>query len=162
MRRFKLDRIDRQILRDLQTDGRMTNVELAQRVGISAPPCLRRVRALEAAGYIKGYEALLDLDALGFGYTVFARVGLKSQAAEDLRKFDELVRSWPEVREAHQLQGEDDFLLKIVTFDPHSFQEFLETKLTPAPNVSRVKTANVQRVSKAAPRVPVELLESSR
>ena len=87
MRQIKLDRIDRRILRDLQADGRMTNVELAQRVGISAPPCLRRVRALEKSGLIRGYHADINPEALGFGVTVFAQVGLSSQSDVDLRAF---------------------------------------------------------------------------
>src|ERR671912_2198013 len=106
MRRVKLDRIDRRILRDLQADGRMTNVELARRAGISAPPCLRRVRALEESGYIRGYHADINPEALGFGVTIFAQVGLASQAEADLKAFEELVRSWPEVRECHMLAGE--------------------------------------------------------
>src|SRR6201999_1935161 len=98
MRRIKLDRIDRRILRDLQDDGRMTNVELARRAGISAPPCLRRVRALEEAGYIKGYHATVESNLLGYNVTVFAQVGLNSQAEGDLRAFEEMVLGWPEVR----------------------------------------------------------------
>ncbi len=94
MRQIKLDRIDRRILRDLQADGRMTNVELAQRVGISAPPCLRRVRALEKAGLIRGYHADINPEALGFGVTVFAQVGLSSQSDQDLRGFEEMVSHW--------------------------------------------------------------------
>src|SRR4051812_34461003 len=108
MRRIKLDKIDRRILRDLQTDGRMTNVELAHRAGISAPPCLRRVRALEEAGYIRGYHADLNPEALGYGVTVFAQVGLNSQAEPDLKAFEALIRSWPEVREANMLAGDTD------------------------------------------------------
>src|ERR1700739_2253023 len=101
MQRVKLDRIDRQILSDLQANGRMTNVELAQRAGISAPPCLRRVRALEEAGFIRGYHADINAEALGFGVTVFAQVGLASQAEPDLKAFEGLIATWPEVREAH-------------------------------------------------------------
>src|SRR6202171_5366694 len=103
MRRVRLDRIDRRILQNLQAEGRMTNVELARRVGISAPPCLRRVRALEEAGLIRGYHAEISAEALGFMVTVFAQVGLSSQAEADLRSFEGLVATWPEVREAHML-----------------------------------------------------------
>ena len=91
MQRVKLDRIDRQILSDLQNEGRMTNVDLAKRAGISAPPCLRRVRALEEAGFIKGYHADLDSVALGFNVSVFAHVGLNSQAEVDLLAFEQMV-----------------------------------------------------------------------
>src|ERR1700749_1403460 len=109
--RCNLDRIDRPILADLQDDGRMTNVELARRAEISAPPCLRRVRALEEGGYIRGYHADINPEAPGFGVTVFAQVGLSSQAETDLKAFEALMQSWPEVRECHMLAGETDFLL---------------------------------------------------
>eukprot|EP00602_Paraphysomonas_sp_CaronLab_P010142 CAMPEP_0185030346 /NCGR_PEP_ID=MMETSP1103-20130426/17263_1 /TAXON_ID=36769 /ORGANISM="Paraphysomonas bandaiensis, Strain Caron Lab Isolate" /LENGTH=110 /DNA_ID=CAMNT_0027565431 /DNA_START=9 /DNA_END=337 /DNA_ORIENTATION=+ len=106
----RLDPIDRRILAELQADGRMTNVELAKRVGISAPPCLRRVRTLEDAGYIKGYHAEVDARALGFEVKVFANVGLISQAEADLSAFESRCRAWPLVRECHMLNGEVDFL----------------------------------------------------
>jgi len=156
MRGVKLDRIDRRILRDLQDSGRMTNVELAQRAEISAPPCLRRVRALEEAGVIRGYHAELNPAALGFNVTVFAQVGLSSQAEHDLKSFEELVNSWAQVRECHMLAGETDFLLKIVAEDWDAYQKFLTTKLTTAPNVSHVKSALAIRTAKLMPGVPVE------
>ncbi|HEX9466317.1 MAG TPA: Lrp/AsnC family transcriptional regulator [Alphaproteobacteria bacterium] len=156
MRGVKLDRIDRRILRDLQDSGRMTNVELAQRAEISAPPCLRRVRALEEAGVIRGYHAELNPASLGFNVTVFAQVGLSSQAEHDLKAFEELVNSWPQVRECHMLAGETDFLLKIVAEDWDAYQKFLTTKLTTAPNVSHVKSALAIRTAKLLPGVPVE------
>lgn len=157
MRRVKLDRIDRRILSDLQQDGRMTNVDLARRAGISAPPCLRRVRALEEAGFIRGYHADLNAEALGFGVAVFAQVGLSSQAEHDLKAFEALMQSWPEVRECHMLAGETDFLLRIVAVDWDAYQRFLTTKLTAAPNVSHVKSALAIRTCKHAPGVPIEL-----
>jgi len=161
MRRVKLgrrlDRIDRRILHDLQEDGRMTNVELAKRAGISAPPCLRRVRALEKAGLIKGYHADINAEALGYGVTVFAQVGLSSQAEADLKAFEALMASYPEVRECHMLAGEADFLLRIVAVDWDAYQRFLTTRLTPAPNVNHVKTALAIRTSKSEPGVPIEV-----
>jgi DNA-binding Lrp family transcriptional regulator len=157
MRRVKLDRIDRRILRDLQADGRMTNVDLARRAGISAPPCLRRVRALEEAGYVRGYHADINPEALGFGVTVFAQVGLASQAEADLRRFEELVKGWPLVRECHMLAGEFDFLLKVVAEDWDSYHQFLTSKLTSAPNVSHVKSALAIRTAKNEPGVPIEV-----
>jgi DNA-binding Lrp family transcriptional regulator len=159
MQRVKLDRIDRRILADLQADGRMTNVDLARRAGISAPPCLRRVRALEEAGFIKGYHAEVDPQALGFNVTVFAHVGLNSQAEADLRAFEALVRQWPEVRECHMLAGETDFLLKIVAQDWDDYQRFLTTRLTAAPNISHVKSALGIRTSKLEPGVPIRVEE---
>src|SRR6202007_1720902 len=155
MRRIKLDRIDRRILRNLLTDGRMTNVELARRVGISAPPCLRRVRALEEAGMIRGYHAELAPEALGYAVTVFAQVGLSSQAEADLRAFEHLVATWPEVREAYMLAGETDFLLKIIAPDWDSYQRFLSDKLTSAPNVSHAKPALMIRISKNERGIPI-------
>ena len=120
-----LDEIDRNILRELQDNGRITNVELARRVGISAPPCLRRVRALEEAGYIKGYRALLDEKLLGFEVTVFAMVHLSSQAEADLITFEEFVRRQPLVRECWMLSGEIDFILKCVAPNLTAFQAFV-------------------------------------
>ena len=158
---MKLDAIDRKILTELQEDGRMTNVELSKRVGISAPPCLRRVRALEEAGYIHGYHAALDPQALGFQVTVFAMVGLHSQAEADLLAFQDLVRSWPMVRECHMLNGEIDFILKIVSPDLSVFQSFLTEKLTSAPNVESVKTSLTIRTSKDLPGVPLEYLDQA-
>ena len=153
--KVKLDRVDRRILADLQADGRMTNVDLARRAGISAPPCLRRVRALEEAGLIRGYHAEVDSKALGYQVTVFAQVGLASQAEHDLEIFEKTVRGWPEVRECHMLAGEADFLLKIVARDWEDYQRFLTTKLTPAANVTHVKSALSIRASKTEPGVPI-------
>lgn len=154
--KIKLDDVDRRILKDLQSDGRMTNVELAKRIGISAPPCLRRVRALEDNNVIRGYHADINPDALGYSVMVFAFVGLNSQAEVDLQEFEALVNAWPEVRECHMLVGETDFMLKIVAHDWDHFQQFLTSKLTPAPNVSHVKTALAIRSNKDEPGVPID------
>ena len=154
-KKFKLDTVDKRILSDLQEHGRMTNVELAKNAGISAPPCLRRVRALEDAEIIKGYHADIDGEALGYTVTIFAFVGLTSQAETDLQEFEILVKSWDMVRECHMLMGETDFLLKIVARDWDDFQRFLTSNLTPAPNVSHVKTALAIRSRKNIPGVPI-------
>jgi DNA-binding Lrp family transcriptional regulator len=156
---IKLDPIDRKILAELQADGRMTNVELAKRVGISAPPCLRRVRTLEESGFIRGYHADVDARELGFEVQVFAMVGLYSQAEVDLSKFEEQCRNWPLVRECHMLNGEIDFILKCVAPDLTSFQKFLTNELTSAENVASVKTSLVIRCAKDAPGVPFSILE---
>jgi DNA-binding Lrp family transcriptional regulator len=156
-RRNKIDAVDRRILSDLQADGRLTNVELARRLGISPPPCLRRVRALENSGYIRGYHAIIDAEAMGFGVTVFAQVGLASQNELDLRAFEQLTLTWPQVRECNMLAGETDFLLKIVAEDWDHYQRFLTTQLTAAPNVAQVKSALAIRTSKYLPGVPIEL-----
>jgi len=155
----RLDEIDRKILAELQADGRMTNVELAKRVGISAPPCLRRVRALEESGYIRGYHADVDPRELGFEVQVFAMVGLQSQAEADLNAFEARCRDWQLVRECHMLNGEVDFILKCVAPDLSTFQRFLTGELTAAENVGSVKTSLVIRGAKDEPGVPFDILE---
>ncbi|NDW47985.1 Lrp/AsnC family transcriptional regulator [Ruegeria sp. PrR005] len=155
----RLDEIDRKILAELQADGRMTNVELAKRVGISAPPCLRRVRALEEQGLIRGYHAEVNARELGFEVQVFAMVGLESQAEVELNAFEERCRNWPLVRECHMLNGEVDFMLKCVAPDLSSFQSFLTGQLLSTPNVASVKTSLVIRGAKDEPGVPFDVLE---
>ena len=157
MQRVKLDEIDQLILRELLADGRMTNVELARRVGISAPPCLRRVRALEEAGFITGYHAEVNTRLLGYQVTVFAMVSLRSQAESDLTTFEQRVAKWPIVRECHMLNGEIDFILKCVARDLSEFQSFLTEHLTAAPNVASVKTSLTIRTSKSQPGVEIAL-----
>ncbi|MGQ5701757.1 Lrp/AsnC family transcriptional regulator [Sandaracinobacteroides sp. A072] len=154
-RAHQIDQIDREILATLQADGRITNVDLAARVGLTAPPCLRRVRALEESRIIKGYHANLSPEALGWPITVFAMVSLKSQAEADLRAFEEHVSRLPQVRECHMLNGEIDFILKVVARDLPSFQAFLTGQLTSAPNVASVKTSLTIRTSKSEIGVPV-------
>lgn len=156
----KLDPIDRHILAELQADGRMTNVELASRVGISAPPCLRRVRTLEEEGYIKGYHADVNARELGFEVAVFAMVRLNSQAEADLSAFEARCRAWPLVRECHMLNGEIDFILKCVSPDLSSFQNFLTEELLKADNVANVKTSLVIRCAKDEPGLPFDVLEA--
>jgi DNA-binding Lrp family transcriptional regulator len=153
-RRVKLDAIDLKILRDLQERGRITNVELAHRAGISAPPCLRRVRALEEAGYIRGYHAEIDHEALGFEVLFFVLVGLDSQAGEVLHAFETEMQAWPEVRECHMVRGAGDFILKIVARNTAHENE-LTTRLTAAPHVTTVQSIQVIRTAKSRPGVPV-------
>ena len=154
--KVKLDSIDRQILKELRDEGRITNVELARRVGISAPPCLRRVRALEQAGLIRGYHADLNGEELGYGLAVFAWIGLDSQHEDDLSAFERRMADLPMIRECHMLTGEADFILKIVARDWDSWQNFLTTELIAAPNVASVKTAPVLRRSKIEFGVPLD------
>jgi DNA-binding Lrp family transcriptional regulator len=151
----RLDTIDRKILKELQDEGRITNVELASRVGISAPPCLRRVRALEQAGYIKGYRGMLDERRLGYEVAVFAMVHLASQAEADLKAFEDFVRKEPLVRECWMLSGEIDFILKCVAPDMTTFQDFV-ARLTAEPHVRNVKTSLTLRNSKDAAMVPMD------
>jgi DNA-binding Lrp family transcriptional regulator len=150
----ELDAIDRRILRELQADGRMTNVELARRAGISAPPCLRRVRRLEETGIIRGYHADTDGAKLGFQITFFALVGLDSQKETVLTAFEAMVAAWDEVRACHMIRGGGDFLLQVVARDTAHENE-LTRRLTAAPNVSRVQTLQTIRVSKSVAGVPI-------
>lgn len=149
----QLDVTDWKILRELQSNGRITNVDLARRVGISAPPCLRRVRALEQSGIIKGYCALLDEKKIGHELVAFAMVGLHSQAEADLLAFESKVREWPIVRECYMLSGEVDFILKCIAPDLASFQDFVIHQLTAADQVDSVKTTLAIRQSKYKPGV---------
>ncbi len=157
MGKIKLDKIDRKILADLQEDGRMTNVQLAERAGISAPPCLRRVRALEEANVILGYHAEINPNALGYSITIFAQVGLDNQGDKDLKEFEKLIHSWDLVRECYMVAGDSDFLLKIVAEDWDDYQDFLTNQLTSAPNVKHVKSSMGVKMSKYTPGIPVEL-----
>ena len=149
-----LDEVDRQILAELQAVGRMTNVELARRVGLSAPPCLRRGRRLEEERIIRGYHADLDPVALGYEITFFALVGLESQKATVLAAFEADVQRWPEVRECHMIRGGGDFLLRLVARDT-AHENALTSRLTDAPEVARVQTLQTIRTAKDERGVPV-------
>ncbi len=152
---FSLDEIDRRIISELQEDGRMTNVELARRAGISPPPCLRRVRRLEDGGYIQGYRAQTDGQKLGWQIAFFVVVGLESQKQVALDAFEALVAGWPEVRECHMIRGGGDFLLKLVARDA-AHENQLTARLTGAPNVGKVQTLQTIRTSRALAGVPMD------
>jgi DNA-binding Lrp family transcriptional regulator len=156
---IELDATDWRILKELQADGRMTNIALANRIGLSAPPCLRRVRALEEAGLISGYTALVDEAMLGYALTAFAMVRLHNQAESDLRIFENRILGWPLVREAYMLSGESDFMLKCIARDLPGFQNFVLDELTAAPNVASVKTYMTIRRAKREPGVPIGAAE---
>jgi DNA-binding Lrp family transcriptional regulator len=146
--RADLDAIDMKILRELQAEGRITNVELSERVGISAPPCLRRVRKLEEAGVISGYRALINAQALGYDLVAFCMVGLVHQSDANLKEFAAMTEKWPIVREAWMVSGESDFLMHCVAKDLASFQNFVVDDLTAAPNVDTVRTMLTIRMVK--------------
>ena len=156
MEHHKLDSIDMRILSELQSNGRITNVELSRRAKITAPPCLHRMRALEKDGYVRGYHADLDGKLLGYEVSGFVFVGLSSQAEADLKQFEDQVRAWPMVRECHMLSGEVDFLLKVVAKDLSAFQTFITDTLTAAKNVASVKSSLVIHPTKNEPGVPIE------
>jgi DNA-binding Lrp family transcriptional regulator len=152
----QLDPIDWRILKELAADARLTNVALAAKVGLSPPPCLRRVRALESAGLISGYTALLDEAGLGFPLTAFVMVGLHAQAEADLRAFENRVLGWPLVREAYMMSGETDYLLHCLAPDLPAFQRFILDEVTPTPNVASVKTSLAIRRAKREPGLPLK------
>lgn len=156
MRRDRLDKIDRKILQELQDNGRITNVDLASKVGISAPPCLRRVRALEEAGYIKSYHAHVDKSSLGYGVMIYANVKLDNHGEQKLMEFVAQTEKWPQVRECHMLAGETDFMLKIVAQDWDNYQNFLTEELTATENVASVRSTLVIRTTREWPGVPIE------
>ena len=150
----ELDAIDLFILAELQRDGRMTNVELARRADITAPPCLRRVRRLEEVGVIRGYHADTDAAQLGWEIVLFAIVGLDSQKEQVLSAFEAAIAEWPEVRECHMIRGGGDFLLRMVARDT-AHQNTLTQRLTGMPSVSRVQTLQTIRTSRNEAGVPL-------
>ena len=150
MFRADLDAIDIRILKELQADGRMTNVELARKAGISAPPCLRRVRKLEEAGIIEGYHALLNAPALGLDLVAFCMVGLKHQSEANLKEFAASTAGWPLVRQAWMVSGDSDFLLHCVAENLTRFQDFVIEVLTANEQVDTVRTMlTIRQVKKA-------------
>ncbi|MDR3450253.1 MAG: Lrp/AsnC family transcriptional regulator [Alphaproteobacteria bacterium] len=156
MKHVKLDRTDLRILRELQHDGSITNVDLAKKAGISAPPCLRRVRALEEAGFIRGYHADIASDKLGYGITVFTMVSLTNHSESDIAHFAKLIEGWPQVRESYLMTGDIDYLLKIVAEDWEAFQKFITQQLTGVPNIAHVKSMPAMQRTKYAPGVPID------
>ena len=156
-KRIKLDKIDRRILRDLQINGRMTNVDLAKNAGISAPPCLRRVRALEDSGIIQSYHAYVDPASVGFGITVYVMVSLSSHAETNLTAFNKRCEEWDMVRECHMISGETDFLLRVVARDWDTYQQFLTEELHNAEGVASMKTMPLVRTTKYQPGVPISV-----
>lgn len=136
----RLDDIDRRILRTLQADGRIQNIDLAEKVGLSPSPCLRRVRALEDAGVIERYVALVEASKVGIGLTVFARVWLTGQDADTVDHFTAEVKRLPEVVECHLMAGDCDFLLRIVAADLDAYRTFQVNHLTRIKGVQSVKT----------------------
>lgn len=154
-RPIKLDAIDRNILRTLQANGRKSNIDLAEEVGLSAPPCLRRVKILEEEGFIKGYHAELNPEKIGFKVVVFAKISLQTNSDEDLEAFEALLAGWPMVREAHMLAGDDDYLLKVVAESWEHYQGFVTSQLANAPNVAKLSSTLVVKISKNEYGVPV-------
>jgi len=155
MKRVKLDRIDLRILQSLQQDGRMTNVELAKRAGISAPPCLRRVKALEESGFIQSYHANLAADQLGYGVTIFTQASLNSHHDSELNAFAATVQGWPMVRECYVVTGESAVLMKVVAESWESYQKFLTNTVMADARVTQVKSTLVIKMLKHEAGIPI-------
>lgn len=137
----KLDRYDIQILAELQADARLTNAELAQRVGLSAAPCWRRVRALEEAGFIKGYHAEIDRHRIGLGVLAFVRLDADRNTGERTREMEEAIRQIPEIVSCHYISGAGTFELQVVSKDLDSFSQFARKVLINLPNVKDIHTS---------------------
>jgi Lrp/AsnC family leucine-responsive transcriptional regulator len=136
-----LDEIDRKILAALQEDGRMTTQALAERVGLSASPCARRVRMLEEASIITGYVAVVDQANVGLPISIFASVKLERQREEEIDRFSDAVRRWPEVVDCYLMTGQRDYLLRIVVPDLESYERFLKDKLTRLKGVASIESS---------------------
>ncbi|WP_442582874.1 Lrp/AsnC family transcriptional regulator [Mesorhizobium sp. ASY16-5R] len=137
----ELDDIDRKIIAAIQGDGKITTQELADRVGLSASPCARRVRLLEQAGIIKGYTAVIDQKKAGVPISAFASIKLERQREEDLDRFSQAVTRWPEVLDCYLMTGQRDYLLRIVVRDLDAYEEFLKDKLTRLDNVASIESS---------------------
>jgi Lrp/AsnC family leucine-responsive transcriptional regulator len=136
-----MDQIDRKLLQLLQQDGRMTSQALADRVGLSPSPCLRRIRIMEEKGIIRGYVALVDQKKVDLPVSVFISIKLERQREEELDAFNAAVSQWPEVVEAYLMTGQQDFLLRVVVSDLDAYERFLKTKLTRVEGVSSIESS---------------------
>ena len=136
-----LDLLDLRILEELQADGRMTNQELSERVGLSPSPCLRRLRRLETDGVIQRYVALADPDAMGLSVTAFVRVRLERQDDRHLAAFEAAITEYPQVMECYLMTGEADYQLRVLVRSLSDFEDFLRYRLTPLPGVAQVTTS---------------------
>ena len=153
---LKLDRYERAILTTLQSDGRISNRDLAQKVGLSPSPCWRRLRELEQRGIIRGYSAQLDTEQLGFTLRAFAHVSLKNHHPETEGQFDDAIRDWPEILECYMTSGDYDYMLKIVVADMSAFEDFLTARLLQVPAIRAVNTSFVLRPMKYTTALPLD------
>jgi Lrp/AsnC family leucine-responsive transcriptional regulator len=152
----KLDEIDLKIVRALQMDGRMPVQELAEKVGLSASPCARRVRLLEKAGIIKGYAAIIDASKVGLPISVFASIKLERQREEELDRFARAVSRWPEVVDCFLMTGQRDYLMRIVVSDLEAYERFLKEKLTKLDGVASIESSFALGEIKRSPALPVK------
>src|SRR5205823_4240959 len=150
-----LDRIDRRILDELQGDARVSNQELAKRVGLSPAPCWRRLRRLEEEGFINGYATVLNGSAVGLPILAYTLVSLENHHPETIREFDQLVKDRPEILECHSMSGPNDYLLRIVAASMEAYEHFLSTQLLQLGAVRSVNTSFVLRTKKFTTRLPL-------
>ena len=150
-----MDKIDRRILQELQRDGRLSNTELADRVGLTPSPCLRRVRQLEESGVIRGYRALLDGDAVGRGFQAFVTVVMRYEDHDTVMEFERQVAGMAEVVEAHRLFGDPDFLLRIAVADLAAYERFYTETLSGLPGVAQLTSHLAMKAVKADTGLPV-------
>ena len=155
MPKIDLDRTDLRILSALQDDAGQTNVELARTVGLSPSPCLRRVKALEAAGVIRGRRAIIDPAAVGLPISVFLQVALERQVEANLDRFEQAIVDWPEVLECYLMTGDADYLLRVVAPDLDAFHRFLMDRLTRAPGVASIKSSFALKQIKYGAGLPI-------
>jgi len=157
-----LDRLDRRILEELQSDARLSNQELARRVGLSPAPCWRRLRRLEAEGFITSYATILNAAAVGLPILAYALVSLENHHPESVRQFDSIIAERPEVLECHSMSGTNDYLLRIVASSIEAYERFLSTHILQCRAVRSVNTSFVLRTKKLTTRLPVEPATPSR
>jgi Lrp/AsnC family transcriptional regulator, leucine-responsive regulatory protein len=155
MPKIQLDAIDRRIIAELQADARLSNVELADRVGLSPSPCLRRVKRLERDGIIEGYRAVLSRDRVGLGFSVFLAVKIDAHANDRALAFEDAVCAMPEVLACHMVSGEADYLLEVVVADLEQYQSFLVERLLNLPIVREVRSNIAIQTRKAAAPLPL-------
>lgn len=153
-----MDEKDRQLLKHLQGDARLTNTELARRVDLSPPGLQRRLRKLEDSGVIEQYVTLLDREAVGFDMLCFVQVTLLRHEPESIQRFKEIVQDMPEVLECHHITGEFDYLLKVIVRNREHLEKFLVEKLTPVPGMDKIRTSLVLREIKTTTNLPIELV----
>ena len=151
----RIDKFDLAILQELQADARLTNAELAQRVGLSAAPCWRRVRALEASGFIKGYHAEIDRHKIGLGVLAFVRLDAQQNTGEKTREMEEAIRGIPEIVSCHYISGAGTFELQVVARDLDSFSQFARKVLINLPNVKDLHTSFSLGEVKASSALPL-------
>jgi Lrp/AsnC family leucine-responsive transcriptional regulator len=156
MPNIQLDAIDRKILATLQRDGRVSIADLAQQVGLSPSPCLRRVRLLEEAGVIARYVAMVDQQAVGLPVSVFVSIKLESQREEALTKFGKSIERWPEVLECYLMTGPRDYLLRVVVSDLSAYERFLKQKLTKLTGIASIESSFALEQVKYTNSLPVE------